>query len=267
MSNIKAKDNKAVANYDYGDLSGTGYEEVTNDDLVIPFLNVLQANSPQVEDLDNAKAGMFYNTTTQELLDGDKGFVFQPIYNTKAFVEWVPRDKGGNGAPVTQYDPDSNEVKEAIAANGGSKYGGLSIGENSLIETHYVYGFVLDEKGKEIKDFVVLSFSSTKIGPKNKWIQALRTVGKGIPLCANRTIIKSIKQKNEKGSFYNVTFTPLTNTWRESLINPASEGYLLEEARKSIELLTAGKAKADYANQNASTGGDAATEGDGNAPF
>ncbi len=43
------------ATYDYGDDAGAGFEGTKGSDLSVPFLGVLQANSPQVEDNKNGK--------------------------------------------------------------------------------------------------------------------------------------------------------------------------------------------------------------------
>ena len=80
----------------YGD-TGTGWEDTKPEDLSIPFLNVLQPNSPQVVKNDpvDARAGMFYNTVTHELTDGTEGLVFLPCHKVgPKWVEWIPRSHG-----------------------------------------------------------------------------------------------------------------------------------------------------------------------------
>ena len=58
--------------------AGAGMENVTADDLQIPFLSILQSNSPQLDEsegkyIDGAKAGMILNTVTNEIFDGKIG--------------------------------------------------------------------------------------------------------------------------------------------------------------------------------------------------
>jgi len=264
---VAKKKETGLTSYNYGDMAGKGFEEVSKDDMVIPFLNILQTNSPQVDDdsIPEAKAGMFFNTATQELYEE---IVFQPVYNTKHFVEWVPRNEGGDGAPVAIYDVDSDVVEKAIESNGGNKYGGLTVNGNNLVETHYVYGNLLSADGKDLLDFVVLAFSSTKISPKNKWFMGMMKVHKDVPLIAHRAILGAVKQKNKLGTFYNVVIQPLKGTWKESLINPETQKHLLDEAVANLEMLQAGEKKVDYSQQNSSNGGsDPVAEGNDDIPF
>jgi len=51
----------------------SGLENISQDDLATPRLKVLMQLSPELEDLEGAKAGMIFNTVTNELYDGTKG--------------------------------------------------------------------------------------------------------------------------------------------------------------------------------------------------
>ena len=254
--------------YDYGNDAGKGFEGTKGSDLSIPFLGILQANSPQVEDKDpaGAESGMLFNTVTRELYGGDDGVAFLPCHKEVAYVEWVPRNKGGGF--VALHNPDGEAVKNAIADNNGVRMGKLSIGGNELIETHYVYGLVLNLEGNEVQGFAVLSFTSTKIKPFRDWTTAMYTLRGKPPLFANRALIKTIKQKNEHGTFYNFRIDPLKETWAKSLIDPSQEVHLLEEAKSFMDMVMDGMAKADF-NSERSTGdgGSSGEEDTGEAPF
>lgn len=249
------KGGTAVAAYDYGEYGGEGFEGTSSSDLSIPFLAVLQSNSPVVEEeeVEGAKAGMLYNTVTREIISGEDGVVFLPVHKDVAYVEWIPRDSGGGF--VGLFDPQSAEVKKAIADNGGNRIGKLKLENgNELIETHYVYGLLLDPSGQETTGFAVLSFTSTKIKPCRDWFTAMYTLKGKPPLFANRAVLKTVKQKNEKGTFYNFRIDPLKATWKDSLINPKEEAHLLQEAREFREMVTSGMAKAAFETENAAGG-------------
>lgn len=249
-----------AAGYSYGDDQGSGFEGTTGADLSIPFLGVLQSNSQQVEDENppGAKAGMLYNTVTRELLDGAAGVPFLPVHKEHAFVEWIPRDAGGGF--VGLHEPGSEIVKKAIAANGGQKFGKLVLADgHELIETHYVYGLTLEEDLVTTNGFAVLSFSSTKIKPCRDWFTAMYTLKGRPPLFANRARLRTTKQKNEKGSFFNFQLEPARETWIKSLINPVAEAALLTEAKEFRDMVTSGMARASYETQNAT--GDAGAGG------
>lgn len=258
----------AVAVHDYGADAGAGFEGTTGADLSVPFLGILQSNSPQVEDKDpaGAESGMLFNTVTRELTGGEDGLVFLPCHKELAFVEWVPRDSGGGF--VGLHDPNGDVVKKAIEDNDGNRIGKLKVGDNDLIETHYVYGLILDAEGEETYGFAVVSFSSTKIKPYRDWITAMYTLKGKPPMFANRACIRTVKQKNDYGTFYNFRIDPLKETWAKSLIDPAAGTgkALLVEARDFREMVVSGMARAAFETQNA-TGGDApAAEGD-SPPF
>ena len=87
---------------------GAGFEGFTADDIAIPFINILQKLSHQVDEddalhIDGAKAGMLFNTVTEELFDGKDGIMFIPVHRVHSYSEWVPRDMGGGF--VAQHDP------------------------------------------------------------------------------------------------------------------------------------------------------------------
>lgn len=61
----------------FGDDLDKGFENMTQQDLALPFIRILGQLSPQVTEGDSkyvtgAKPGMIYNTVTNELYDGKK---------------------------------------------------------------------------------------------------------------------------------------------------------------------------------------------------
>lgn len=270
---VAKKSGTAVATHDYGDMGGKGFEDVKGTDLSIPFINVLQSNSPEVEEelIPGAKTGDMLNTVTKELIKPEDGFIFQPVRKTEAWVEWVPRTKGGGF--VAAYDPMSEEVKKAIAANNGSRIPPkgedgkripFKINGNDLIETYYMYGLLLDSEGSEMQSFAVLSFSSTKIKPYRDWLTSMYLMKERPPLFAHRAHITTVKQKNDSGTFANFNISPFKDTWFDSLIDPKTESTMLEAAIEFEQMLDSGIAKADFNQQGAET---APSTADGEAPF
>lgn len=264
--------------FDYGEMAGSGFEDVTKDDLSIPFLNILQSNSPEVEEelIEGAKSGMFLNTVTKELMSGEKGFVFQPVEMTEAWVEWKPRNSGGGF--VGMHDPNSELIKQVIADNGGSRIPPLGPdkkrvpfknGENELVETYYVYGLILNEDGSEVESFAVLSFSSTKIKPFRDWKTAMYLIKGKPPIFANRARISTTRQKNDSGTYHNFKVAPMNDTWAASLIDPVAEKHLIEEGLAFKKMVAEGDASADFNHQDTKEtggGGSADTSGE-DAPF
>lgn len=256
---------KAVATpSEYGELSGIGFEGTTAKDLSIPFIGILQSNSPQIDGdspVEGAKPGMLFNTVTQELLDGAKGIPMLPVHYDRAFVEWKPRDAGGG--LVASHDPDSELVKAEIAKQ-GDRRGKIILGnKHELIETEYLYNLTLDEDLETVTGFAVLSLTSTKLTPFRKFKSALYMLKGRPPLLANRFVLRSDKQKNEKGTFYNAKFSPAKETYIASLIKPGTP--LLQEAIDFRQLVITGIAKAAFETQNAA--GDTGSGSTEDAPF
>ncbi len=230
---------------DYGQDAGAGYEGQTKDDLSVPFINVLQSNSPEVTEREGAKPGMLYNTVTEEF---GKDVVFVPACTDHVFVEWTPRVKGGGFVGVHKLD--SPVVKAAKAAS--TKYGKYSTpAGNDLVETFYVYAVTLDAEDQPT-GMAVLGFTSTKIGEYKRWntkISMFMVPGPNgtkqrPPMFAHRVHLSTFKDRNEKGEFFNITLRPAKGDLAQSLLPPGHPA--IESARELRKLVNEGFAKAAY---------------------
>jgi hypothetical protein len=203
--------------FDYGEDAGSGFENVTQADLSIPFFVVLQSNSPEVEDktVEGAESGMIMNTVTKEL---HKELYVLPVDKISEYLEWKPRAQGGG--LVDHHELAGPVVLAAIANNNGSTYGDLMHGLNELSETHSVYVSTFDPDTNMTTGFGVISFASTKIKPYKGWITSMLMLKPRPPMFALRTRIRTVKQKNEKGSFFNFQITNAFGAnWMESQSN------------------------------------------------
>ena len=81
--------------------AGIGVQDLTTEDLAIPFLKVLQKMSPELDDLD-VRAGDIFNTVTKEGVSGKDGVRVVPCAYRLEYIEWEPRGTG-SGAPVNIY--------------------------------------------------------------------------------------------------------------------------------------------------------------------
>lgn len=251
----KTKTTAVGQSFDYGDMAHAGFEDTTVKDLSIPFINVMQSISPEVEDqtIPGVKAGDLVNSVTREIMKQPLCVI--PIEKEEVWVEWVPRAKGGGLAG--RHLPDSDVVKRVIAENGGSRIPPkdsankripFSVNGNDLIETHYVYCLIINEEGTSIEGYCVLSFSSAKIRTYKDWMTALYTQKGRPPIFANRAKIGTEKVKNEQGTFFIYSASPLNETWRASLINPSTdEGQaLLKESQEFRQMIQDGLMKPAY---------------------
>lgn len=100
--------------------TGMGTEGVDKDSQAIPFLAILQSNSPAVAEslVEGAKPGMFMNTVTNELFES---VLVVPCAFERRYVEWAPRKLGG-GFKGQHMPLDVESGKVGYAAEGGGYY-------------------------------------------------------------------------------------------------------------------------------------------------
>ena len=275
---------KAVAKKANTDVAIThdyaGLDDMTINDLSIPFINIMQTNSPEVEDelIPGVKPGDLVNSVTKEILT--MPVVLIPVFKEAAVVEWVPRLKGGG--IVDRHELDSEVFTSQVAANGGSRIppkgadgkriSFKSPAGNDLVETYYVYCLLMDPTCTEPEGYVVLSFSSTKIKIHKDWMTSMYTQKGRPPIFANRCHLSTQRQKNEAGTFYNYKIAPMEDTWRASLIDPSTdEGQaLLKEAQEFAKMIDDGLARPDLDSLGGTveaTGGPTSDSIDEDAPF
>ena len=138
------------------EFEGQGLDDLDSSDRSVPFLKVLEKNSPEIETVDGAKAGMIIDTATLKLYETIR---FVPACREHAFVEWVPIDNGGG--LVASYG-----MGEDIAKWAKTQRGKISLRNgNDLVETFYLFGILLPEEGDDEGEPkpVVVSFTSTRI--------------------------------------------------------------------------------------------------------
>lgn len=223
-TDVAVKDDKstAVAGYDYGQYADY-QDNASADDLLIPFLSILQPMSPQILEADDddkpegLKAGSYFNSVTGELTTAKEGLVIQPVMFQTMVVEWKPRENGGGIAG--RFEMTDDFIRKARKANGNSMVG-LKNGDNDLIETVYLYVNVLNADGSEVIGFAVLPVKSTSLQPVKGFRTAMQMVKGKPPYFAFRARLSSEKKSNDQGTWYRLKVSPLTGTsWMESMIN------------------------------------------------
>tara|TARA_Y100000004_G_scaffold189265_1_gene244596 strand:- start:3335 stop:4114 length:780 start_codon:yes stop_codon:yes gene_type:complete len=189
-----------------GDLD-KGFENMGTDDMALPFIRILGQLSPQITQgdakyIEGARAGMIYNTVTNELFDGQKGIEVIPCYYKKEFVEW--RDRGdGPGAPVAVHKPDS-----AIIATGTREGSKIRLPNGNYLEETASYFVMVESKNGGMTP-ALITMKSTQLTVSKKWNSMMKSVqievnGKYHRPPMNGVVyrLKSNLQKNDKGSWY-----------------------------------------------------------------
>ncbi len=88
---VVKKEGGQVATLDFVKDSGMGLENIDKEDLALPFLKLLQSGSYETKKkhakyVEGAEPGMFYNTVTKKLYDGEKGIEVIPVYYKMTYL-------------------------------------------------------------------------------------------------------------------------------------------------------------------------------------
>ena len=222
----------AVANLNIEQFADAGFENVDSKSLALPFLKVLGQLSPQVTQGDSqfipeARAGMIYNTVTDELYDGTKGITVVPCYYKLEYIEWKDREKGAV-APVNVYSSDSDIMSKTTRGDDGKDR--LENG-NYIEETasHYVLIVEPDKSSTAL-----LTMKSTQRKKSKKWnsmmmsLRQKRKSGAGFFKPApftQRYSLKTVLEKNNLGSWFGWEIEHLGGVDSEEIMKAAFDFY------------------------------------------
>jgi len=259
--------------FDYGDDFEQGFQDQSSDELLIPWVNILQDLSPEItgadgKAIDGAKAGEIINSVSK---DRTNKLLFVPAFRVKSFIEWIPRTSGGGFVGV--HDPESDLILRLRTA---TKFGLLKNPEtnNDIVETITVYGFICEEA--EPVEPAAISFTSSKLKVYRAWRTALNKITvlagdtkRRPPLYAHPVNLTTVRETGKKGTYYNFVVTPTggDSTMKvhdrilASMLAPTDARFLA--AKELSRMVEAGTAKADVTKQD--EGG--ASEGDGGGAF
>jgi len=187
---------------------GAGMEEADRDSFAIPFLQILQKVSPQVDPddeayIDGAKAGMFFDSVTTECLDSEKSELnVIPVFYRCAFVEWKTRDDGGGFVKEHSVDEAADLSFERDEKNRDMLPNG-----NQIVDTRYHYVILVTE---DLMRPMVITMSSTQVKKSKRWMSDMDLQVRSLGLKSTfqtRYKIGTIGESNEHGTWrgWNIT--------------------------------------------------------------
>ncbi len=155
----------AIATLDFVSDSGMGLENIDKDDLALPFLKLLQSSSDETKKkhanyVEGAEAGMFYNTVTKRLYDGEKGIQIIPCFYKLTYPEWAPFERK-EGRPV---NPDRGAEVLAKTKKDSSGKDVLDNG-NQIIKTANHFVIINGEKPEK----ALMAMKSTQLKVSRGW--------------------------------------------------------------------------------------------------
>ena len=156
--------------------AGAGSEEITTDDLAIPFLRVLQKMSPQLskreaEYIEGATDGDIINTVTGQLWEcsdekDPAKITIIPVDFKFKVMEWWPRNsKQGSGLVSSYTRNDELPTHSKIEVEGKMKT--MTDKGTELIDTAEHYVLLVHPDG--MMEQALIAMSSTQLGASRKW--------------------------------------------------------------------------------------------------
>ena len=162
---VTTKKDGALATLDFVADSGMGLENIDKSDLALPFLKLLQSGSDETKKkhakyVEGAQAGMFYNTVTKKLYDGEKGIEVIPVFYKMTYPEWAPFERR-EGRPISNdrgvsvmADTTQNDKNKDLLQNG-----------NEIIKTANHFVIINGERPEK----ALMTMKSTQLKVSRGW--------------------------------------------------------------------------------------------------
>ena len=214
--------------------TGMGFEEVTTDDLQMPFVRILHAMSPQLKKSDvsfieGAAQGDIFNTVTGQFWSGKKGILVLPVFFQRKYIEWVPRELGGGF--VGELAENSQEVLNAVRDKQTNRE--MLESGNELVKTAQHYVQIVHEDGS--LERAIVDMKKTQLKQSRRWMTMMMgkydEEGKLIPSFSNVYRLSTKEDSNDRGSWH---------TWAIKLEGPAPSEEAYFKAKGFWETLRSG---------------------------
>ena len=237
------------------ELDGLGTEQLTSEDRSIAWFKLLQGGNPEIKTarcrVEGAIPGMFYNTATGELFDGEDGSAEITICTTERyFVEWGSEESGGGF--VGKHSPESPIVREAIAYSKQEDIWPIQRPNgNELTDTRYLYVLA----GKSL-DPAVFAISSKKLRTYKDLmadhykcrVETPSGEKKQPPLCSVLVKCTSFDDVGQGHDFKNLIMEPAINNDIHDSLLPLDDPRVVAGI-KVVEQFKASSIKVDYAGE------------------
>jgi len=268
MAQAKKKDDQQNIVDMFGEDAGMGGEDVQAQDMLIPFVSILQKLSPQLnkrkdEYIEGAEEGMILETSSGRLFEGEKtGIKVVPIKYVRRYTEWVPRDKGGG----LVGERDESVLDACIQQEKG---GYKTASGNDLVVSGNFYALIVQEgDAKPIK--AIISMSGSQLRKARGWVSNLQdqTIKvsdgsvKDAPYYSNVYHLTTVPQTNDQGDWFGWKIEREGSTLE---VLPAMALHLRDLSRSFYADVKSGRAIAAPQTEAAQIGGPA--EVDDDIPF
>ena len=221
--------------------AGVGLENITTEDMQIPFIRIIQALSPQLQKDDplyikGAQQGDIFNTVSQELyretIDDSTSLVVVPAFFEKKFLEFQLRSSGGGF--VRELAPDDKDITMTSRENTTE----LLPNGNELVRTHQHLVIAKSADGTIAPS--VLDMKKTQLKVSRRWNTLKNSArlpsGALMPIYGTAWRVTTVLEANDQGKWFNYKLDRIHD------ITPEIENMMLE-ARNMYQGVSKGEVK------------------------
>jgi len=244
MNQVTEKKNSALATFDMEADAAQGAQNISQEDLALPFLKILGQLSPEVNKRDGkyvegAEPGKIINTVTNALYDEIN---VVPAHYKRQYIEW--QDRGtSTGAPVAIHDADSDIVSQTTR---GKDYKDRLPNGNYLDNTASHFVLTLGDNPQT----ALISMKSTQLKVSRKWnsmMMGLKMQGKnGLftpPTYSHIYRLSTVQMSNDKGTWFG---------WDVSKVGPVTDKAIYDMAKSFAESVGKGEVEAKHGTEEKS---------------
>ena len=217
--------------------AGVGLENITTDDMQIPFIRIIQALSPQLQKDDplyikGAEQGDIFNTVSQEVFKQDEGVIVVPAFFEKKFLEFQLRSSGGGF--VRELAADDKDITMT------SREGTIELlpNGNELVRTHQHLVIAQSADGTIAPS--VLDMKKTQLKVSRRWNTLKNSArlpsGALMPIYGTAWQVTTVLEANDQGKWFNYKLDRIND------VTPEIEKMMLE-ARNMYQGVSKGEVK------------------------
>ena len=241
MNQVATKKEGALAVNTFEADANQGAQNISQEDLALPFLKILGQLSPEVNKRDGkyvegAEPGKIINTVTNQLFDHVDVI---PCHYKRQYIEWQDRGQS-TGAPVAIHDADSDIISQTTR---DKSYKDRLPNGNYLDNTANHFVLQLGDTPQS----ALISMKSTQLKVSRKWnsmMMGLKMQGKnGLftpPTYRHIYKLKTVQMSNDKGTWFG---------WDVEKVGPVTDKGIYDMAKSFAISVGKGEVEAKHSSE------------------
>ena len=242
MNQVATKKGGALATNMFEADANMGAQNISQEDLALPFLKILGQLSPEVNKRDGkyvegAEPGKIINTVTNALYDSIQ---VVPCHYKRQYIEWQDRGQS-SGAPVAIHEADSDIISQTTR---GKDYKDRLPNGNYLDNTANHFVLVVGNN----PETALISMKSTQLKVSRKWnsmMMGIKMQGKsGLftpPTYSHIYNLKTVQMSNDKGTWFG---------WDVEKVGPVADKSIYDMAKNFATSVGKGEIVAKHGSED-----------------